>query len=258
MLPGLGMDARMLQPQSSYFPNSYVLKLPPAKNAASLAAYASELVSEWPKQLPVLTVGPGHNGGKFFLAGVAFGGMLALEIALQVAQLASVQLSDDTQATIHRIAGVILIGSTRSHTNIPITFRVQEKLIARLPASVGRIAMKRTLSTLSNEEGMSDVQKQILLEMAHDSDWAQIRWGANKIAKWDRTGSSFEQMGIPIYQIHGRQDRSIKPPSVSDATLLILGRHLINLSMATEVNRWVEAILRDHDLNEKHAVATPA
>ena len=99
MLPGLGMDARMLQPQSSYFPNSYVLKLPPAKNAASLAAYASELVSEWPKQLPVLTVGPGHNGGKFFLAGVAFGGMLALEIALQVAQLASVQLSDDTQGT---------------------------------------------------------------------------------------------------------------------------------------------------------------
>ena len=132
-----------------------------------------------------------------------------------------------------------------------MSFRLQEKVIARIPASLGRVAMKKSLAKMSGDEGMSPEQKKSLLEMANDTDWNQIRWGASQIAKWDRTRSSFENLGIPIYQIHGRQDRSIKPPPLSDATLLLYGRHMINLSMATEVNRWLEAILRDYDLKQK-------
>jgi pimeloyl-ACP methyl ester carboxylesterase len=246
MLPGLGMDARMLQTQSSYFPNSYVMKLPQeitsGTTPVSLAAFADGILSNWPKQLPSWNRSEGNSRSRnIFLVGVAFGGMLALEIALQAALRQS-------PAKSHRIAGVLLIGSTRSHTNIPISFRVQEKLIARIPVALGRAAMKRSLAKIANEEGMTAEQKQSLMEMANDADWNQVRWGANQIAKWDRTRSSFDNLGVPVHQIHGRQDRAIKPPSMSDATILLHGRHMINLSMATEVNRWIEAILRDHDL----------
>ena len=250
MLPGLGMDARMLQPQSSYFPNSYVLKFLSESNPVSLAALADQLLANWPKQLPSLIRNETNSRSRnIFLVGVAFGGMLALEIALQV----SLQ---QTLATSHRIAGVILIGSTRTHTNIPISLRLQEKLIARIPASLGRTAMKKSLAKIASEEAMSLEQKKLLLDMANDADWNQIRWGASQIAKWDRTRSSFDNLGIPIYQIHGRQDRSIKPPPLSDATLLLQGRHMINLSMATEVNRWLEAIVRDYDLKQTNRVST--
>jgi pimeloyl-ACP methyl ester carboxylesterase len=252
MLPGLGMDARMLQPQSSYFPNSYVMKIPKESTssteissgttAVSLAAFADGLLSNWPKQLPSWNRSEANSRSRnVFLVGVAFGGMLALEIALQATLR-------QPEANSHRIAGVLLIGSTRSHTNIPVSFRLQEKLIARIPVALGRAAMKRSLSKIANEEGMTVEQKQLLMEMSCDADWNQVRWGANQIAKWDRTRSSFDNLAIPVHQIHGRQDRAIKPPSISDATILLHGRHMINLSMATEVNRWIEAILRDHDL----------
>lgn len=246
MLPGLGMDARMLQPQSSYFPNSYVMKIPhesfSGNTPVSLAAFADGLLSNWPKQLPSWNRSDANSRSRdIFLVGVAFGGMLALEIALQ----ASLRQS---HGVTHRIAGVLLIGSTRSHTNIPLSFRLQEKIVARIPVTLGRAAMKRSLAKLAGEEGMTAEQKQSLMEMANDADWNQIRWGASQIAKWDRTRSSFDNLGIPVHQIHGRQDRAITPPSMSDATLLLHGRHMINLSMATEVNRWIEAILRDHDL----------
>jgi len=252
MLPGLGMDARMLQPQSNYFQNSFVLKLPEPTDSISLAEYADRIASNWPKQLPALSVAEGIDERKVFLVGVAYGGMLALEIALQIANQISQQASGESSRKSNQIAGVILIGSARTRNNIPVAFRLQEKLIARLPASVGRAAMKRSIIKLASDEGMSIEQKQMLLDTAQESDWNHIRRAANQVAKWDRKGSSFDTIGVPVYQIHGVQDRSIKPPLVSDATLLIFGRHMINLSMATEVNRWIEAILRDYNLNKMY------
>jgi hypothetical protein len=113
--------------------------------------------------------------------------------------------------------------------------------------------MKRTLAKMAIDEAMSPEHKIQLVQMANDADWNQVRWGASQIAKWDRTRSSFDNIGVPIYQIHGRKDHAIKPPSMSDATLLLHGKHMINLSMSTEVNRWLEAILRDHDLKQSNS-----
>jgi pimeloyl-ACP methyl ester carboxylesterase len=173
---------------------------------------------------------------RFFLGGIGFGGLLALETALQL------------QSRAMAPAGVLLIGSARSHTSIRSSYRFMQTLIGRLPAGIGRWRLARAQNKIASDESMSTIHRRLLQDMAQDFDWSLLRWQVRALAGWNRHRSEFESSRIPIYQIHGRGDRFYRIPPVEDATILIHGQHLINLSLSGEVNRWIESILRDNEL----------
>ncbi len=234
LLPELGMDSRLLSPQADYFPSFESPPLPRYSADEDLAQYASRCVDHWLSDKTIAE----RAKHRFFLGGIGFGGLLAQEMALAF-------VSRSIQP-----AGVLLIGSARSKTNISTTFRLKLALLVRLPASLGRHRLTGVYRKLASEEAMSDSHLRILQDMARDIDWAMFRWQVQAQAGWKRSRSEIESNRIPIYQLHGRGDRIFRIPAVEDATILIHGKHLINLSLPGEVNRWIESILRDDDLRQ--------
>ncbi len=234
LLPDLGMDARLFAPQAGHFLNFDSPSLPRLSADDELAQFATRSVDHW---LSDGAIAEGSNR-RFFLGGIGFGGLLALEMALVFASRSI------------RPAGVLLIGSARSRANIFNSSRFKLAMLARLPRALGRWRLGKTFRTLASNETMSDSQRRILQDMARDVDWPMFRWQVKVMLGWNRSRSEFESSHIPIHQLHGRGDRVFRVPSVEDATILIHGKHLINLSLSGEVNRWIESIFRDDDLKQ--------
>ena len=147
-----------------------------------------------------------------------------------------------------RPSGILLMGSARTSENLPRSYRWKLAWLRRLGPSIGKWQMVSRAGRLAHDEQLSDSDLGLLVRMAHDVDWSETRWWIQAIARWNRSRADIDAMGIPVHQIHGREDREFLPPSVQEATVLIRGRHLINLSLPAEVNRWIESIVRDHDL----------
>jgi hypothetical protein len=236
LLPELGTDSRLLQPQASYFSSFQSPPLPNLQAEESLAQFAARAIDSWMTESSFAE--PAKN--RFFLGGVGFGGLLALEMAIAFASRSI------------RPAGVFLIGSARSHTFLSKRTRLGLKLLSRLPPSLGRWRLANRYRKLAMDESMSDSQTRILQEMVRDVDWGLVRWQIQAMLDWNRSRSDIESSHIPIHQLHGRGNRVFRVPVVEDATILIHGKHLINLSLSGEVNRWIESILRDDDLRHRH------
>ncbi len=232
LLPDLGTDSRLLAPQSSYFSDVAVPPSAEYKTCATVEDYAVRLVDRWLSEKS----DEAPKDKSFFIGGVGFGGILALELALELASRSICP------------AGVLLIGSVRSKANIPNLFRLKLRLLGRLPVAMGRWKLTSMFQKIASSEAMNPNQTRLLQEMAREADWPFVRWQSRALIGWNRSRAAFEASGFPIFQLHGRGDQRFRVPSVEDATLLIHGKQLINLSLAAEVNRWLESILRDHDL----------
>lgn len=234
LLPELGMDARLLAPQADYFSNFDSPSLPTPSADEALAAFAARSVDHW---LADRVIAEAANR-RFFLGGIGFGGLLALEMAFVFASR-SIQP-----------AGVLLIGSARSKSYIPSSSRFKLAMFSRLPGTFGRWRLAKAFRSRAACEKMNDLQRRILDNMADEIDWTLFRWQVKAMLRWNRSRSEFEASRIPIHQLHGRGDRFFRTPPVEDATILIQGKHLINLSLSGEVNRWLESILRDDELRQ--------
>jgi pimeloyl-ACP methyl ester carboxylesterase len=236
LLPDLGMDSRLFQPQAGYFSNFESPTLPRFSAEEALAPFAARSVDFWLADSEVAK----HTQGRFFLGGVGFGGMLAMEMGLAFA------------ARSIRPAGIFLIGSARFHTYIANRSRLRLTLLSRFSPMLGRWRLSNRFRKLATDESMNESQRRILQDMARDVDWELFRWQVHAMLNWQRSRSDFEASRIPIHQLHGRGDRVFRVPTVEDATILIHGKHLVNLSLSGEVNRWIESVLRDDDLRQAH------
>ena len=234
LLPDLGTDSRLLAPQITYFSD---VALPPSadyKTCATVADYAVRTADRWLSEKSSET----PTNKSFFIGGIGFGGILALELARELASRSICP------------AGVLLVGSVRSKANIPSSLRLTLSLLGCLPVAMGRWRLTSMFQKIASSETMNPNQTRLLQEMAREADWPLVRWQSQAMIGWNRNRAEFEASGFPIFQLHGRGDRRFRVPSAEDATLLIHGKQLINLSLAAEVNRWIESILRDHDLRK--------
>ena len=234
LLPDFGMDSRQLAPQASYFSNFGTPPVLDHIGCSDLAQFAARTIDRWQTENE-------FDSGKYFLGGVGFGGLLAIEMAIEL------------NARSIAPAAVLLIGSSRSKANISRSYRFKLALLSQLPAVLGRGRIAETFRKQSVQESMNQTQSRILQDMARDIDWALFRWQVKAMLGWKRSRKEIEVSGIQIHQLHGRGDHNFRIPSVEDATILIHGQYLINLSLSGEVNRWIESILRDYDLRHSQS-----
>ncbi len=82
LLPGLGCDARSYKPQSNQFQNLICPIMPDEESHDSLATFALKCVDLWFGEHSTLQF---DRKSPVVLGGAGLGGMLALEVALQVA-----------------------------------------------------------------------------------------------------------------------------------------------------------------------------
>lgn len=218
LLPGLGADERLLEPQRAVFPDLIVPRWLTPKHRESLPAYAERMA------LNLIEDGSIRMGDSTVLGGVSFGGMLALELARHI-----------------KCDAVIQIGSCRSGAAIPHGFRAAYQVWKLMPDFLWR-PNEMTIPVIMGQLGAAkDARYAGFIAGLRATPPKFLRWGCGAILDW--RPSDFPN--VKIVQVHGRHDRLI-PLSWLDPlpdVVLARGAHLINLICADEVNAVIRETL---------------
>lgn len=152
------------------------------------------------------------------VGGASFGGIVAMHMAKWIEP-----------------AGVVLIGSVRHPTELPLRIRMWRpfwRLVKFLPIQLIQLG-GRTASL-----GFRLLGFRHMAAVAHQAATANpkvLRWSLEQILRWNGPPT----LDCPVYHIHGTRDiimpvRLVAPTKVVDG-----GGHLLSLSDAREVNEFL-------------------
>lgn len=211
LLPGLGADGRLFEPQRAAFPGLRVIERIEPDGVEPLAVYAARLAAsiEEPE-------------GPYILGGSSMGGMVALEMARLL-----------------RPSAVVLLGSAVSGAEVRGWLRAVECLAHPLPDAV--INFGRLLSPLGAPLfGSSGPDSRgLFLDMLAGTPTSFIRWASRAVIGW-RPGTLPD---VPVHRIHGARDIIIRAPGEGRATIVAGAGHLVNLSHPAVVNGWLRGVV---------------
>jgi pimeloyl-ACP methyl ester carboxylesterase len=155
----------------------------------------------------------------FVLLGLSMGGMIASEIAKQF-----------------KPEACILLCSVPTYKHFPTHFKWAYffRLHKLLPVRVIKLAskLKRGFTADNKEDQL------LLKEVINDSDPAFIRWAMHAILSWRN-----EMIPQPLWQIHGSKDEILPIRFTQPTHRVAGGNHLMIMSKAPELNKFLEEIL---------------
>ena len=216
LLPGLGADHRIWRPQRRAFPSLLTPDFIPVEKRESLQDYAGRFAADLARR---------HDLSQpFFLGGVSFGGMVAVEMT-----------------RVLKPRAVLLVAACRSRRQVSRPFRVAELVVQGLPNPLGRALADGPVPWLfSKLERLDENDQQLLTDIAAAADIEQVKRQAHAIARWDGERPT----DVPVRSIHGRLDRVIPLKSIQADEVIEDGRHLIHLTHAGRVNAFVAREMR--------------
>ncbi|MBB6429052.1 alpha/beta fold hydrolase [Algisphaera agarilytica] len=225
LLPGLGADGDLFGPQRQAFGDAVTTPdwIDVKADNESIGRYAERWAESINQQIATF-----RTDRPWFLSGMSMGGMLALELIPHLDR---------------KPAAVFLISSARSSPAATWWAKLAAGTTGPLKPNHVALMVKLGAIPFGIRDGQDDIGYKLLLKMAKQSDPARLKWAIGATAEWTYPGPS-ESLpngdAFPaIYQIHGRHDWLI-PLREDDCDMVIdRGRHLINLSHATTVNRWL-------------------
>jgi pimeloyl-ACP methyl ester carboxylesterase len=210
LFPGLGADDRLLEPQKVAFPN---LEVPPwiaPRPHESLASYAHRMAPNISDNRP------------FVLGGVSLGGMLAWELAALL-----------------RPEALLLIASCHSPKAIARGLRWSSWLMGLIPSLVIEGTKPLAPAAASYFSHTERFFMPWLVEMYRDTPSAFLRWGVRAACTWKPSRLD----GVPVYHIHGANDRLILARRSGADELVPGAGHLLNLTHVDEVNAFIATVL---------------
>ncbi len=209
LLPGMGADRRLFQPQRAAFPELEVPDWLPPEPSESLESYGRRMAAAIDPTPPL------------WLGGVSLGGMVALGMARRV-----------------RPEAVFLIGSCRSGRAVPGYLRFLERLSRPLPTRAIELSWVLAPLVAGKVEALDRHQRQLAIEMLRDTPTAFVRWASRALVAW----SCADDLTCPVYHIHGDRDRLLPLARVRPDRVVQGAGHLLSLTHPDAVN----AFLREH------------
>jgi len=208
LLPGIGADERLFEPQQPALPGLEVPRWLPHEPHETLVHYAERLAA---------TLTPSE---RFYLGGASFGGMVAQEIARLL-----------------RPAAVLLMATCRHGDAIAPHLKYFVKFAHFLPERTFTWGQSATPLFVSKFGRLTEEQRVWFETMLQDTVPSFVRWGIEAITNWP--GCTLD--GIPVHQIHGR-DAQLIPAANCGADVVVDGAgHLINVTHAETVNAFLAA-----------------
>ncbi|MDZ7615877.1 MAG: alpha/beta hydrolase [Patescibacteria group bacterium] len=210
LLPGVGADARLFEPQREVFPDLVVPDWLPPEPEESLPHYGARMAEA---MAPLF-----RNDGPAVLGGVSFGGMVAYEAARHV-----------------RPTVVVQIASCRSRHAVRALLRATRPVApVALP---GLLRTAKMLSPLALEllTHLKTKQRDFFVAMFKEADSAFMKWALTAILAWEPC----PPLDVPVRQIHGRRDLLLPVENVDADEIVATGGHLINMTHAAEVNAFI-------------------
>lgn len=214
LLSGLGMDWRLVAPQARAFGDDvhvpvWLSPLPRESLHAYAERWAPQLAAGLPPSRPIV------------LAGVSFGGMVALELA---------PLLDP--------ASVVLISSATSPSTVPWYLDLLERAMWLTPTRLVAPALPLAARLMSAFERLDVEERALLTDAFTHCDLELARWSAWACTRWRGTDLSL-LAETHVAAIHGDRDWVLRADLPLRLHVVRDGRHLVNLSHADEVNAFL-------------------
>ena len=201
LIPGLGADGRIFRNLLPLLhgPTRVLEWLPPTSSAEPLPPYVARLAESVPHDQPCL------------LAGVSFGGVVALEIA-----------------RLRPLARVVLISSIPGADRLPPLLRLLRAtgLHRVVPPQLLKLVPRAGQWYFGIANG---APYRLFKEILRDLDPVYTRWAINRLLHWDSTG-----IGRSV-QILGARDRVFPPDPALVDYLISGGGHFMVITHAAEI-----------------------
>jgi len=217
LLPGLGADHRLFDPQRSEFPNLVSPAWLEPAASESLASYAGRMAERIRAELP-------DGNRPLVVGGVSFGGMLATQMA-----------------PLLKPDAVVLIGSAMRPKEIAFSLKVMAMAGRWMPAPVGDNAKFMGRAFIRRLGPMKREHRLFLESMIDAVPFSFLQWAGQAIFGWD----GVSEVDCKLVRIHGELDRIIPFPKAGLVHKIVGAGHVPNVSHADEVNRHLKAIVRN-------------
>ena len=202
LIPGLGADERLFTPQLQLPLDVRVLPWLKLQRGEKLSGYAARMAERIDRSEP------------FVLAGVSFGGVVAMEMARFAPPKA-----------------LVLISSCRTPEGIPAWYRAGWAMSSFCPPAMLKSIMLHSPLTWHAFEPMPSEIKRLFIQMFEEVCPDLVAAGMAMLMRWQGT-----TVRVPLFQIHGDHD-GVLPASLCNADCVIPGAgHLANLTHPALVN----------------------
>lgn len=206
MIPGLGADARLFEPQRAAFPDLEVVEWIPPRPREPLSGYALRLAEGVKGDTPPV------------LVGVSMGGIVALEMARPLGAL-----------------GMVLVASCRSRraiSRLALPFERAGRMIPD-PCLVRLQRFRPGVSLAFGPAGDGELRS--LMAMVAGADTGFVRWAGRVLLTWDPP----PDLKVPIRHIHGSRDRIMPCRRAAPDRVVAGAGHLVNMTHAQQVNAFI-------------------
>lgn len=219
LVPGLGADAGLYAPQKAAFgPSVHAINwIDPLTPSESLESYSRRLAD-------AIRARPNLRR-PFWIGGISFGGMIAAEIA---------------ECCTTDVAGLMLIGACTDRREVAAPIRWVAGLGRHIPVGPAMGMLNHIGPTIiSWTQGLDADEARLYEQVYARGSKRLLQWGAEAMRQWE--SSAFPR--APVVRAHGRRDlviplnERLMRPGID--LVVPDGRHLINLTHATAVNRWI-------------------
>lgn len=217
LIPGLGADQRLFEPQRSAFPDLISPSWLDPQSNESLASYASRLAARVRESLP-------SDQRPLILGGVSFGGMLAAEMAPLL----------NPQA-------VVMIGSELHPGEIAVSLKLMAMAGRWMPTPSGPAARVMARTFIRRLGPMTRDQRRFLETMIDAVPYSFLQWATGAIFGW----GGVRKVASKLVRLHGEHDRIIPFPKADLVHKIAGAGHLPSVSHAEEVNRHLRALCRN-------------
>jgi hypothetical protein len=200
LFSGLGLDARYVTPP---FPLQFELYVPPWIDPLpdeSLESYAQRII-------PTLPI---DDTQEYYIGGVSFGGMVALEVSRH-----------------QNPRAVFLISSCPSYRQVSWLVRMPGKFLAPYvePDFVKHFLWLAPLA-IRLTGPLHRTQRDLLIDIWNHATLEVMRWGAMIMTQWEFTHT----LKAPVHEMHGRYDLFIPLSGVRPEAIIENGWHAFNLT----------------------------
>ena len=206
LLPGLGADERLFEPQRAVFSEVLVPPWIVPKRKETLPDYAARLAETIVPTRPMI------------LGGSSFGGMVAWEMARYL-----------------RPEAVVLIGSCRSPKALHAVARGLRPIVPLTAVQVFSLAKVFAPLGLRVFSPFTPEQRALCVAMFKEMDGGFMKWACRAVLGWVPS----EPPPVPVLQIHGGKDRIMPARLVESDEIIPDGGHLINLTHPEQVNAFI-------------------
>jgi pimeloyl-ACP methyl ester carboxylesterase len=213
LLPGLGADARLFEPQRQAFPHLMVPPWISPKKKERLEDYAPRMAETIPQS----------PGIPLILGGVSFGGMAAYEMSRYL-----------------RPKATILISSCHTSRGLHGWIHAGTFVVPWMPVGAWSVAKFFASPAVRIASHFGARDRDLAVTMFKDVDSAFMHWVLSAILRWNPSPLDVD---VPIFQLHGRRDLLIPIGRVEPDEVIEDGGHMINVTHAEQVNAYIAKVI---------------